>query len=75
MEKTFQKELEELINKHSIENKCDMPDFLLAEMVCRFISVCGSSIKKNVAWHQPNTGCDIASTSGKEGYNKMLSDH
>ena len=29
----FQKELEGLINPHCIENECDMPDFLLAEMI------------------------------------------
>lgn len=53
-ETSFKKELEILINKHSIENKCDMPDFLLSEMVCRFISVVDSSVKKNLDWH----GCD-----------------
>jgi hypothetical protein len=51
---SFKKELEDLINKHSIENECDMPDFLLAEMICRFISICGDSMKKNLNWH----GCD-----------------
>ena len=50
----FQKELEHLINKYSIENKCDMPDFLLAEMVVGFINNIGESIKKNLDWH----GCD-----------------
>ena len=29
----FEKELTELITKHSIENKCDIPDFLLASMI------------------------------------------
>lgn len=52
--KEFKKELEGLINKHSIENTCDMPDFLLAEMVCSFIEAAGKPIKKNLDWH----GCD-----------------
>lgn len=50
----FEKELEELINKHSIENTVDMPDFVLAGMVCRMIEAMGPSIKKNLDWH----GCD-----------------
>ena len=45
--KKFKKELEELINLHCIENKCDMPDFMLAEMICNFIEFTGESIKKN----------------------------
>ena len=50
----FEKELEELINKHSIENTVDMPDFVLAGMLCRMIEAMGPSIKKNLDWH----GCD-----------------
>ena len=53
MEK-FEKELEALINKHSIENKCDMPDFILARMIVAFIKAVGSPIKQNLDWH----GCD-----------------
>ena len=51
---TFEKELTHLINRHSIENKVDMPDFLLAEMICRMIEAMGDSIKKTLDWH----GCD-----------------
>jgi len=50
----FKEELKELINKHSIENECDMPDFLLSEMICSFIKAIGPKIKKNLDWH----GCD-----------------
>jgi len=50
----FKKELEVLINKHSIENHADMPDFMLAQMVCDFIVDVGSHIKANLDWH----GCD-----------------
>lgn len=50
----FKKELESLINKHSIENMVDMPDFILASMICRMIEAIGPSIKRNLAWH----GCD-----------------
>lgn len=50
----FKKELECLINKHSIENQCDVPDFLLAEMVVNFIQGIGDPIKQTLDWH----GCD-----------------
>jgi len=50
----FKKELEVLINRHSIENKADVPDFILAEMVCVFIRSIGPQIKRTLDWH----GCD-----------------
>ena len=51
---TFKDELTLLINKHSIENKCDMPDYLLAEMIVRIIEAVGKNIKQTLDWH----GCD-----------------
>lgn len=53
MEK-FKKELENLINKHSIENMWDMPDFIMADMICDFIRTTGPHLKQNLDWH----GCD-----------------
>jgi len=50
----FEKELTELLNKYSIENVVDMPDFLLAGMICRMIEAMGPSIKNTLDWH----GCD-----------------
>jgi len=52
--KEFQKNLEQLINSHSIENVCDIPDFLLAEMIVNFIRSVGPVMKKTLDWH----GCD-----------------
>jgi len=46
--------LETLINKHSIENACDMPDFLLAEMIVNIIKGISKPIKQCLDWH----GCD-----------------
>lgn len=48
---TFKRELEQLINKHGTENEVDMPDFLLAEMLCRMVEAIGPSIKNNLDWH------------------------
>jgi len=50
----FTLELKHLINKHSMENFCDMPDFILAEMITEFIVNTGVHIKRNLDWH----GCD-----------------
>ena len=50
----FKKELEVLINRYNIENKADVPDFILAEMFCGFIESIGSQIKRTLDWH----GCD-----------------
>lgn len=61
MEK-FKKELELLINKYSIEHFCDMPDFLMADMICGFIDIIGARIKKNLDWH----GCDSVCHPKKE---------
>ncbi len=52
--KTFEEELTELINRHSIENVVDMPDFILSGMICRMIEVIGPSVKNTLDWH----GCD-----------------
>ena len=51
MEK-FKKELESLINRHSIENIVDMPDFMLADLICDFINILPT--KMLLDWH----GCD-----------------
>jgi len=52
--KEFKKELESLINEHSIENYCVVPDFILAAIICDFIETIGVHIKKTLDWH----GCD-----------------
>lgn len=50
----FKKELTTLLNTYCIENICDMPDFLLAEMLVNFVEAVGDPLKKNLDWH----GCD-----------------
>ena len=36
MSEQFKKELTDLLNIHNVDNKCCMPDFLLAEMIINF---------------------------------------
>jgi|GEM_PF-4648449 len=50
----FQKELTDLINRHSIENIFNMPDFIIAAMLCDMIQAMGKHIKHNLDWH----GCE-----------------
>lgn len=54
MNASFQKELQELINKHNIESDINMPDFILADMICRTIEAIGPSVKKTIVWHDGN---------------------
>lgn len=53
----FKNELTALINKHSIENVCDVPDFILSDMVCRFINAIGQPIKQTLDWHGTDSIC------------------
>ena len=54
MNEEFEIELTNLINRHSIENEVDMPDFLLSRMLCAIISSMGPTVKATLDWH----GCD-----------------
>jgi hypothetical protein len=54
---TFEKELAHLINHHSIENMVDMPDFLLARMICCIIKAIGPSIKSTLNWYGVDSVC------------------
>ena len=52
--KLFKQELAILINKYSMENTCDTPDFVLSEMLYSFMVGMGPHIKTNLKWH----GCE-----------------
>lgn len=43
---TFRKELESLINRHSMENGSNTPDFILAE----YLTSCLSAYDKAISW-------------------------
>ena len=55
--KMFQRELTQLINKHSIENVGDMPDFIMAEMLVKIIFAIGTASKINLDWHGTDSVC------------------
>ncbi len=47
----FREELENLINKMSLENNSDTPDFILAEYLEDCLSVFDKAINKRNAWY------------------------
>ena len=63
--KEFRNELKQLINKHSIENEVDMPDFLLADMLCRVIKAIGNPIKSTLDWHGVDSVCHPKESEGE----------
>lgn len=53
---TFQKELQELINKHCLENESDSPDFILAEYMLDTLDAYTDAVKKRENWHGRKLG-------------------
>ena len=49
----FQKELESLINRHSIENMTDTPDFILAEYMVENLRALHQRHYAKKAWYSP----------------------
>ncbi len=50
VEKNFVKELEELINKYSVENESDTPDFILAGYIARCLDAYAYTITQRDQW-------------------------
>ena len=48
---TFQSELEQLINRYSMENYSDTPDFILAQYLEACLTVYGNAIKARDDWY------------------------
>lgn len=42
MENTFRKELEQLVNRHGIDAKLNMPDFIIAHHLCIHLDIMNS---------------------------------
>ena len=51
MTTNFRKELETLINKHSLENGSDTPDFILADYVCKCLKNFDEIIQAREQWY------------------------
>lgn len=48
---SFKRELETLINKHSMENGSNTPDFILAEYLMNCLKVFEIATKQRTAWY------------------------
>lgn len=55
MEPTFLEELTALINKHSLENGSNTPDFILADYLIHCLAVFNGAVKERSRWygHEP----------------------
>ena len=71
----FEKELTTLINRYSIENVADVPDFILAGMICRMIEAMGPSIKKTLDWHGCSSVCHPSPNAPREAGAVATSPH
>ena len=61
-EKSFKKELEELINKHSLENDSGTADFILAEFMNDCLRAFNGAVQKRTQWYN-----DIDTSHSIEG--------
>lgn len=48
--KAFQFELENLLNRHSIDNECQTPDFMLADKLVKGLQAEAKFIRKREKW-------------------------
>jgi len=47
----FEEELTALINKHSLENESDTPDFILAQFMCRQLDTFNVAVRHREDWY------------------------
>ena len=51
MKKTFEEELESLINRHSKENESNTPDFILAQYIAGCFAVFNTAVQQRERWY------------------------
>lgn len=56
MRPTFKEELEKLINRYSIENESDTPDFILADLLRSTLNAFTHAVKSRNKWY--DTRCE-----------------
>jgi hypothetical protein len=67
---TFKQELEELINKHSVENVSDTPDFVLASFLTACLDAFNGVTVERDRWHgwregEPGNGGPLTKWAGQ----------
>lgn len=53
MNSNFKQELAELINRYSLENTSDTPDFILAEYLNNCLTMFNLATQQRTAWYKP----------------------
>lgn len=57
----FQKELAVLLNRHSLDDACNTPDFILAGLLTEHLETHRKSMQATIKWHQwPTLGERLA---------------
>ena len=54
-EKEFLKELENIINRNSMENRSDTPDFIIAEFLKGCLDIFDRTVNRRSDWYGPGT--------------------
>ena len=78
--KQFQNELTKLINRHSLENESNTPDYILSDYLVRCLKNFNETSTHRVDWHtstpieshQPQTTTDCNYTVGIDGPGEEL---
>jgi hypothetical protein len=63
----FEKELEQLINRYSVENASNTPDFILAQYVSGCLAVFATAVQQRETWYGRNAAPSAPSFSHVEG--------
>lgn len=59
---TFEDELRQLINRFSLENESNTPDFILADYMCHCLSVFNMVTKRREKWYGKELKIDVPTT-------------
>lgn len=59
------RDIAKVINKHSVENSCDTPDFMLAEYLVQCLAVFSGITNQRDSWHEAGS---IKNTSTEDLY-------
>ena len=65
-EKQFRKELVALLNKHSVENGSDTPDFMLADFLVDCLVAWNRQTRQRDKWYNPDRGESLGIRHAKQ---------
>lgn len=68
----FKKEVNKLINRYSIENTCNTPDFILSEFICSSLKCFIDSVRKKDKWFDFDPWKDKNGLNSKENGKENL---